>query len=152
MAKDILVVGLGNILMTDEAIGCVLLHKLAEKREKFPDVEFIEVGTKGMTLLHSLAGQKKLVLLDCAIMGTEPGTLRRFSPDEVRTVKQLTHQSLHEGDVMRIIEMAGQIGNLPDEVVIFGIEPESVELGRELSESLSKHLDSYIDQISKELA
>lgn len=151
MGKDILVVGLGNVLMRDEGIGCVLINHFISQQEQYPHAEFIEVGTKGMSLFHSLAKQKKAILIDCALMGTEPGTIRRFAPGQVRTVKQLVHQSLHEGDVMRIIEMAGQLGQSPDEIIIFGIEPESVELGRGLSDSLSSRVEQYVSQIGKEL-
>ncbi len=152
MAKDILVVGLGNVLMADEGIGCVLVNKFIEQQEKYPDIEFIEVGTKGMTLFHSLADRKKAILIDCALMGTEPGTIRRFTPEDVRSVKHLVHQSLHEGDVMRIIEMAGQLGARPDKVIIFGIEPESVEPERSLTETLLSRVEEYVAQISKELS
>ena len=53
---------------------------------------------------------------------------------------------------MRIIEMAAQLGQSPDEIVIFGIEPESVELGPKLSDSLLSRVEEYIAEIARELA
>jgi hydrogenase maturation protease len=151
MKKDVVVVGLGNILMTDEGIGCVIAGHFISRQEKYPGVEFVDAGTGGMSLLHIISGRKKVVIIDCALMGTEPGTIRRFTPEQVQSVKKLSHYSLHEADVLKIIEMARKLGQCPEEIVIFGIEPQRIQQGRELSETLSEKLTEYIKTIEKEL-
>ena len=46
-------------------------------------------------------------------MGTKPGTIKRFTPEDVISVKKLAHQSLHEADILKILEMAKQLGEYP---------------------------------------
>ena len=154
--KSIIVIGLGNPLMGDEGIGTALIEKLTELAAagKIPGAENIRLhdgGTGGMNLLHSIAGRKKAILIDCALMGTEPGTLRRFTPDQVQTVKKLAHQSLHEVDILKVIELARQLGECPDQVVFFGIEPKEITQRMSLSEALIAQIDRYIQAVLEEL-
>jgi len=147
--KDTIVIGLGNILFSDEGIGVHLIRKLSENQGKFPSVEFIDAGTGGLNILHLIANRKKAVIIDCVKMGKNPGTIKRFEPADVKTVKKMMHFSLHEADILRIIELSRQLGECPDQIVIFGIEPESLELGQNLSETLTDKIDLYIDTITK---
>jgi hydrogenase maturation protease len=84
-------------------------------------------------------------------MGQAPGTIRRFTPDQVRSIKQLGHFSLHEVDILKVLELAAQFGDAPKEVVLFGIEPQSLELGPELSKPLADQFENYLAVIGKEL-
>ncbi len=151
LKKDVVVVGLGNILMADEGIGCVIAGLLLARQEEYPSVEFIDIGTGGMSLLHIISGRGKVIIIDCAAMGTEPGTIKRFTPEQAKNVKQLSHYSLHEADVLKVIEMSRQLGRCPETIVIFGIEPQQIQQGRKLSETLSAKLTEYINTIEKEL-
>ena len=149
--KDTAVLGIGNPLMSDEGIGIHLIRKLSEHQDKFPSVEFIDAGTGGMNVLHLIANRKKVIIIDCVKMGNKPGTIKRFEPADVQTVKKMMHFSLHEADILRIIDISKQLGECPDQIVIFGIEPESLELGQKLSITLSGKIDAYSADILKEL-
>ena len=147
----IVVLGLGNPLMADEGIGVVLLERLGRRSDRYPGVEFVDAGTGGMSVLHWIEGRRKAVIVDCAFMGCEPGVIRRFTPDEVRSAKTLAHQSLHEADLLRILALAEQLDQCPDEVVIFGIEPEAVEPRQGLSSVLQENAEHYLREIGREL-
>ena len=151
MKKPTIVLGLGNPLMSDEGIGIFLINKLAELSEKFPEVEFFDAGTGGITLLHLFEGRDRAIIIDCAYMNEEPGQIRRFTPDQVKSVKQLAHQSLHEQDIMKIIAMAQLMDQCPKEIVIFGIQPKTITLGNDLSKELEDNIDNYIKVICDEL-
>ena len=150
MKKQIAVLGLGNPLMCDEGIGCFLISHLREKSEKYPDIDFIDCGTGGMALLHLIAGRRKVILIDCALMGTEPGTIKKFTPEDVISIKKMVHQSLHEADIIKILEMAKQLGEYPQEVVIFGIEPEEITQKQQLTRTISQKINHFIKEISRE--
>ena len=154
-SKETIVVGLGNPLMADEGIGVVLveeLSKLAAAGELASEnVEYYDGGCGGMYLLHTIAGRKKAVLIDCCIMGTDPGTIRRFTPDDVNSVKQMAHLSLHEVDILKVLELAKQIGQCPDEIVIFGIEPVEITQQMHLNEPLQSKIPDYIAEIEAEI-
>lgn len=153
--KPVIVIGLGNPLMADEGIGTAVVGALAGLAEagKLPtdEVEYLDGGCGGMYLLHSIEGRKKVILIDCAKMGLPPGTLRRFTPDDVATVKQMTHLSLHEVDILRVIELAKMIGQCPDQIVIFGIQPQTIEPRMALTETLQTQLPDYLAHIVKEI-
>lgn len=143
--------GLGNPLMADEGIGVHLIERLAEHVEEYPSVDFIDAGTGGLSVLHHIEGRRKAVIIDCAFMNEPPGAIRRFTPEEVRSTKVLAHRSLHETDLMRTIAMARQLGQAPEQIVIFGIQPERIEPGRTLSPTLTDKTDAYISMILREL-
>ncbi len=153
--KETIVVGLGNPLMADEGVGTVLVDELSKLAAagKLPSetIEYYDGGCGGMYLLHTIAERKKAILIDCCLMGTEPGTIKRFTPDDVNSVKKMAHLSLHEVDILKVIELAKQLGQCPEEIVIFGIEPVKIEPQMHLNELIKAKLDDYIAEIFKEL-
>jgi hydrogenase maturation protease len=152
MAKDIVVLGLGNVLMRDEGIGVYVVNRLKEGAAKFPNVEFIDAGTGGMAILHLIANREKAIVVDCALMGQAPGTIRRFTPDDVKSIKQVSHFSLHDVDILKVLELSRQLDECPKEVIIFGVEPAKVEQGPTLSPELSARIDEYVRMIAGLLA
>ncbi|MFA4835979.1 MAG: hydrogenase maturation protease, partial [Dehalococcoidia bacterium] len=82
--RGIIVGGLGNPLMTDEGIGIHVISELAARSGCSPDVDFVELGSSVMNVVHAIAGRQKAILIDCALMDEPAGTIRRFHPDEVR--------------------------------------------------------------------
>ena len=149
--KPTVVLGLGNPLMADEGVGVRIIEKLQSASRDFPEADFIDAGTGGMSVLHCLSHRTKAVIIDCALMAAQPGTIKRFTPEDVQTVKQLAHISLHEADILKIIELAKQLGDCPDQIVFFGIEPAAIENRIGLSELIEAKLDHYIRTILKEL-
>ena len=154
--KETIVIGLGNPLMADEGIGSVLADELARLAAagEIPTetVDYLDGGCGGMYLLHSMADRKKVILIDCALMGTEPGTLVRFTPDDVRTLKNMVHLSLHEVDILQVIQMAKEIGQCPDEIVIFGIEPVAITQQMHLNNAIQQKIPAYLEAIKAEIA
>jgi hydrogenase maturation protease len=151
MKNPVVVLGLGNPLMADEGIGVHLIERLTKLGAHYPGVDFVDVGTASLSVLHLIEGRRKAVFIDCAFMDEEPGAIRRFTPEDVRSAKVLARQSLHETDLLHILDLARQLGQAPEEVVIFGIQPERLTPGRDLSAALSGKIDAYLSQILREL-
>jgi hydrogenase maturation protease len=149
--KRIIVGGLGNPLLTDEGIGIHLIEKLTARTDIPADVEIIDLGTSLMNVVHVISGREKAILIDCARMGEPPGTIRRFIPEDVSSKKKLPRFSLHEGDLMDALALSKSLGEYPKEVVIFGIQPDSMEQGENLSPCLQQHVNSYIEAILREV-
>ena len=149
--NETVIIGLGSPLMSDEGVGVHLLRKLEARQEEFPGVDFVDLGTAGARVLHAIAGRRKAIFVDCAFMDETPGTLRRFSPDDVKTIKHLPAMSLHDGDLLKFIEISRKVGEVPEEIVIFGIQPESLEQGETLSLALASNMDRYLAAIVKEI-
>jgi hydrogenase maturation protease len=149
--KPALIICLGNPLMRDEGIGVRLASELSPRLADHPDVEVLDLGTGGLTVMHAIAGRERVVFVDCAIMGEPPGVIRRFTPEEVHSKKVRTRYSLHEGDLLDTLKLAHSLGECPGNIVIFGIEPKEVAPGEGLTEELQSNIWHYIETILKEL-
>ncbi len=137
--------------MSDEGIGVEIIEKLQSACGNHPQADFFDAGTGGLSVLHFISGREKAVIIDCALMGTAPGTIKRFTPDDVKTVKKLAHLSLHEADIIKIIELAKELDQCPEEVVFFGIEPVKIAHGIGLSDIILNQMDNYVRLISAEI-
>lgn len=150
VAADTVVVGLGNPLMGDEGIGNHLVTILEERFRKKETIRFIDAGSAEFRILHAIAGKKKAIIIDCAKMKENPGTIRRFTPDDVRNLDMYKQFSLHEGDLLQILKLSRTLGEYPGEVVIFGIEPGDISERETLSSSLQTRLEDYIETVMDE--
>ena len=149
--KPTLIICLGNPLMRDEGIGIRLASELSQRLVDNPNVDVLDLGTGGLTIIHAIAGRKKVVFVDCALMGEAPGRMRRFTPEEVVSKKIKTRYSLHEGDLLDTLKLSQSMGECPDDIVFFGIEPKEVAPGEGLSKELESNIRDYINTILKEL-
>jgi len=149
--KPIIIICLGNLLMRDEGIGIRLASELSVHFADNPDVEVLDLGTGGLSVLHAIAGREKIIFVDCAIMDQTPGLMLRFSPDKVRSNKVRMRYSLHEGDLLNTLELSRRLGECPDDIVIFGIEPKEIAHVQGLTSELENNIPKYVQTILKEL-
>ncbi len=147
------VIGLGNPLMSDEGIGSRLIAEFARRSRcgEFAGVLFLDLGTAGAKVLHAIAQKRKAIFLDCVFMGEQPGAIRRFTTDDVHSLKILSRFSFHEADLLGILELSRKLGECPEEVVIFGIEPQEIAPGETLSSALQTRIKDYVAMIQAEL-
>ena len=148
--KPILIICLGNPLMRDEGIGIRLASELSDLLAGNSDVEVLDLGTGGLSVLHAIEGRKKIIFVDCALMGQESGTILRFTPEQVRSKKVSMRYSLHEGDLLNTLELSRRLGECPDEIVIFGIEPKEIADGEGLTNELQNNIRQYVQTILQE--
>lgn len=145
------VIGLGNPLRGDDGIGIVLVAELAAALAGRADLECADAGASGMQVVHLIAGRRKAVLLDCARMGAPPGAIRCFTPGDARAQHMLARLSLHEGDLLQMLELSRRLGEAPGEIVIFGIEPADLSPSPALSPLLAARVPAYLRRIAAEL-
>ncbi len=149
--KATVVVGIGNPLMTDEGVGIDVVRGLMSSPALNGEADFVEAGTSLMAVVHAIADRRRAVLVDCAWMDEAPGTIRRFSPDMVVSRKGLGRLSLHEGDVLEALKLSQRLGEYPREIVVYGIQPQSVEPGETLSPVLQDRMAEYVTSVSADL-
>jgi hydrogenase maturation protease len=144
------VVGIGNVLLRDEGIGCHVVHAL----EEIPlhNVEIIDGGTCP-DVLQLLEDADKLVIVDAVEGGGTPGQIYRFHLEDI-TLEQKPFLSLHDVGLVDSL-MLMQLWH-PDfigigEAVIIGVEPREINWGLELSPELKEKMPQIIDAILSEL-
>lgn len=144
-----LVLGAGNILLSDEGVGVRVLEAL--QKQSLPDcVELVDAGTALVELLPLLSGRKKVVLIDAVKYGGKPGTIYRFTPADVAELRQ-PNVSLHHVGILEALCMAEVTGWKPREVIIFGIEPGKVEWGMELTAEVATSVPKVAQLVVVEL-
>lgn len=149
--KEIVVLGVGNTLMSDEGIGVYVVRELMKLSNVFRQVDFVEIGSSLIGVLHTIAGRKKAILVDSVYMKESAGYIRRFLPEEVISNKIVTGLSMHEGDLLSVLELSLRLGERPKDVILFGIQPEKIELGDRLSDTLRHGLGGYAERVAEEL-
>jgi hydrogenase maturation protease len=109
--RPMLVLGVGNLLMGDEGVGVHVVRRLLEGAPLGPDVEAIDGGTGGFTLLEALTGTPWAILVDACLDGRPPGTVRARRPRRARHFP--TALGAHDIGLRALIEAAELLGRLP---------------------------------------
>ena len=149
-----LVLGLGHPWRGDDGVGPRLVTELAD-RPLPPGVTVRDGGTGGLNLLHTLEGWERVIVVDAADMGREPGTFVRFSPhaDEARLIPQFTEGSvsLHDAGLSDVLALAEALGHSLPEMVIFGVQPAYVGWREGLSPEVEAILPRLIAAVLEEV-
>lgn len=132
MQKTTLILGLGNTLLTDEAVGIDVIRRL-EAAADVPDVVFIDGGTLSFTLAGPIADSPRLIVVDAAVMGTEPGTVKVFEGEDMDRQLSGNAKSVHEVSLQDLMDMARLTDTLPSPRALVGIEPAKVDWGDNLT-------------------
>lgn len=149
--RRILVLGVGNILYTDEGVGVRCMEKLEREYEFSDNVTLMDGGTLGMRLMDALLNCDMAIVLDAVLGGQDPGTIYRCTGDELR--KSLAFKdSMHQTDLVDTLIMCDIVGNRP-EAVIIGMEPFDYEtLAVELSPIAQNRQETLIGFVLEEIA
>lgn len=146
-----LILGVGNLLLSDEGVGLRVVEKLAASYELPEGVQTLDGGTLGLDLLYYLEGVENLLIIDAVEMGKEPGTLLRLEGDEVPaflSVKISPHQ-IGIPDML----FAAKLKDLyPRNVVLWGVQPGTLDVGLELSPPVAAQVDALVEKAVEELA
>ena len=144
----VVVIGVGNLLQKDEGAGIHALQAL-EKLALPPDVKLVDGGTSPDLIAYTRTGEK-MVIIDCAKAGGQPGDIYRFNPEDLTAGKGLL-TSAHEMGVVENLNLMEMTGNKPKDVVIIGIEPAEIDWGLELSAALKQKMPNLIKVVLKEI-
>ncbi|OIQ84525.1 hydrogenase 2 maturation protease [mine drainage metagenome] len=147
----VVVLGIGNMLMSDEGIG---VHAVAalEQRYTLPEtVEVVDGGTTGMELFPELQGADHLVVVDAVRAGQPEGGIVRLSGDAVPAFFK-TKLSPHQVGLSDVLAALRFAGSEPQSVVLIGVKPVSLELAMELSPAVAARLDEVVERVVAELA
>jgi len=146
----LLVMSVGNILRRDDGFADAVLNRLAE--EDLPDyVELFDAGTSAIDLMEIFNGRKKLVVVDAVRGGQEPGTLYRFSPEEVEA-EALPMNSLHQIGLLETLKLGELVDCKPQETVVVGAQPKDTGLGIGLSAEVEAAVARAVALVQHEIA
>jgi hydrogenase maturation protease len=136
--------------MSDDGIGVRVIRRLADRYRIPEGVKLLEGGTLGLNLLGDLTGVDRLLVVDAFETGGASGTLMRIEGGKISLGFE-TRLSPHEIGLRDLLSTAALIEEVPAEVVLWGIQPERLELGEELSSAVAGRLDELTDRVADEL-
>ena len=147
----ILVLGIGNLVMSDDGIG-VRVVQLLQERYCFPEqVTVLDGGTLGLDLLPRIEDARRLLIVDAVNIDSPPGTLARLTGDEIPHAME-TKLSPHQMGLQDLLAVASLLGYSPEETVLWGVQPESIEMALQLSAPVEAQLEPLVGKVLEELA
>jgi hydrogenase maturation protease len=114
------------------------------------EVQVIDGGTLGLELLSVIEDAPRLLVLDAVLADGPAATLMRLAEDEVPAYLGI-HSSPHEIALPDLLAAARLRGCAPDEIVVLGLSPETIELGWDLSAPVAARLDVLADAAAVQL-
>ena len=149
-SPEIMILGVGCILYSDEGFGVRVIETLQERYE-FPDnVMVVDGGVLGINLLGVISKPNHLIVVDAIRNKGKPGDLHRLEGDAIPE-RIRAKNSLHQVDFLEALTLCQALDKVP-ETVILGIEPEDIEtLSTELTPTTQSKVDAIIEKVLGEL-
>jgi hydrogenase maturation protease len=150
LSEDKLIIGLGNILLKDEGVGVRCIEYL-RSRNLGNSIKLVDGATLGFDLLEEINGFEKVVIVDAVDMGKEPSHVASFDAEQLLSIPCSEKFSLHEIDLIDVIQVGKKIGYNFDNVRIVGIQPKEVSRGDSLSEVIEEKMPVLVERVLKEI-
>jgi hydrogenase maturation protease len=149
--KPIRILGVGNVLCTDDGLGPYAI-KVLEAQFEFPEgVEVLDVGTPGLDFTPYLADALMVIVLDTVKGDESPGTLRLLRDREIVAKPPPSRMSPHEPGLREAL-MATELAEMnPEEILLIGVVPESTGQGTKLTDAVRSAVPRVVDAVMVEL-
>ncbi|WP_420239003.1 HyaD/HybD family hydrogenase maturation endopeptidase [Telmatobacter bradus] len=150
MPSRVVVLGIGNTLMGDEGVGVHAIEALVQSYDLAEAVEVIDGGTAVMELLPDLENVDHLIVIDAVRCGQPPASVVCMVGDQVPVFFK-TKLSPHQVGLCDVLAALRFKGAAPGRIVLIGVQPQSMELGMELSPEVQTALKKVLTLVVEEL-
>ncbi len=148
--KNIMVIGVGNVLMKDEGFGIHVVKRMEQMFEFPENVEIVDGGVLGVHLLGIISNPDHLIVVDVVRGGGKPGDMYRIEQQDIPS-RIRAKNSVHQVDFLEALALLQAMDHQP-EVVVLGVEPEDITtLETDLTETVEKKVGPIIDLVLAEL-
>ena len=137
---DIVVIGCGNLLRGDDAVGPCLVRLLWDQGVPDDGVVLVDGGTAGMDVSFKMRGARKMIIVDAAATGSVPGTIFQVPAEELEDLPALDGLHSHAFRWDHALSFGRWLleDDYPDDITVFLIEVESVDFGAELTPAVDE--------------
>jgi len=146
---SVLVLGIGNTLLSDEGAGVATLEFLQQKKPQKKNLRYLDGGTLSFTLTAEIGDSDALIVLDAAELNAEPGAVRCFEGDEMDHFLGTTKRSAHEVGLLDLMDMTRLTDSLPKYRVLVGIQHKSLDWGDQPTDVVAKAIPLAAQEASK---
>ncbi len=141
MQTPVLVIGIGNPFRSDDRAGLEVARQI--KRSAKDRLKVLEFAGNPLALLDAWKGYDEVLLVDAVSSKSRPGTFQIINAVQQKIPASLFNTSTHNMSVAEAIELARNLGRLPEQLLVYGIEGENFQLG----ETLSPHMNEVIEEV-----
>ncbi len=145
----ILIIGIGNAYRSDDAVGLHVAQCL--KKQAHDRVRVIEESGEGAVLMDCWKDADTVILIDAVCSGVKPGTIHRLDAHAQPIPANFFHYSTHAFGITEAIELAKALNQLPDRLIVYGIEGKCFEAGIGLSSEIEKATQGVIRYIQQDI-
>jgi hydrogenase maturation protease len=151
-SRRVVVLGVGNLLWSDEGFGVRCVEALGHGWDLPPDVEVMDGGTLGLALVPLLLDATHVLMFDAVAHRGEPGTLIVARDDELPALMGGNKMSLHQVGVNDILASLDLLGHKPEHFTVVGVRPvELADYGGSLTEVVQRRLPEALELGIEEL-
>jgi hydrogenase maturation protease len=147
--RPIRVLGLGNLIYADDGAGVAALERLRSHPGLPRGVELVDGGLFGVQVLGLIENSSRLLVLDAVDVGAAPGTVVRMTGEDLEGLPR--GRGAHEFGASDILSLLRLQDRMPEEVVLLGIQPASIELGARLSPGVEAGLGRLVAEGLRQL-
>ena len=147
----VLIFGAGNLILSDEGFGVHFVKYMEEQFNLPENVELYDGGTLGIMVTHKFEEADKVFLVDIVDAPGKPGDIRRYNKREIMLGRLPVKLSPHQIGIQEMLFISDLRGAAPKDLTFYGIIPESLDPGDQLSPPLQKGMAAIAGMISEEL-
>lgn len=141
------VIGLGNVLLGDDAFGPATVTLFEAQYECSPNVEIHDLGTPGLDLAPYLCGKDLVVVLDAVDAEGAPGSVRAYSETDFLHSQAQLRLTDHDQGFQECLTRLRLADYAPRKVIVLGVIPESCLFGEGISSAVNAAVSVAIDEI-----
>lgn len=150
-AGRIFVLGIGNVLTGDDALGPTVVNTLEAEWVLPPDVVVLDAGTPGMDLVALASGAERIIVVDTVLTDGPPGTLKVYDRETLLAKPLTPRVNPHAPGLIESLFTLDLSGDGPTGVCLIGVVPEATDVGIGMSDALTASVPRVIDVIVETL-
>ncbi|CFQ54309.1 hydrogenase 2 maturation endopeptidase [Yersinia frederiksenii] len=142
----ILVLGIGNLLLSDEAVGVRIVEALEQRFHIPAGVEVLDGGTAGLELMEAMANREHLIVADAVLTGQSPGSVVVLRDKEIPAMfsRKVSPHQLGLCDVLMALQLTDEF---PRQLTLVGVVPESLAPKIGLTPTVTQAIEPALEQI-----
>lgn len=140
MTAKIIILGVGNILLSDDGVGIHLLTYLRTEYFDLPNVIYLDGGVLGLNLAAWINDADGLLILDAAELKGVPGTVKTFMGNDIDTLRTKCGRSAHDFRILDMLTVGKILGITLKYRAVVAIQYQNIDWGLELSDTVKQAL------------
>jgi hydrogenase maturation protease len=152
MSKRVLIGGIGNVLLGDDAVGPYVIRLLESEYAFGDDVEIADLGTPALDLTHRLAGLRAAILVDCVASDEHPsGTVLLYRKGDILRIEPAQRLDPHSPALSECLMTTEMLGASPEYLILVGVVGQCFDPGQTLTTAVEQAAASAVRAILVEL-